>query len=464
MSGYKRATVKISEEEYRRLHQADIERRFKTHSKAQEKASKQVANLGHSLQEMEHRQRQLEHTLSNLDQEFEWIGSEILETVLVQNARYHESIASVVEETISDTDASLALLSQRFTEEMQMERERNQLKLQDVTQRLNAYDQREQSKAEAARQWLGQSAAFADFIQTHYDHERWVPGRLSQILSNLNFAQTNLAQGFYESSMQMSQQAFLQLSDLRLELEQRIVEGQAEYERARSALTEFVTELEMNSSVNAFGLEGDELPEQVDLAYWTNGRFQELLVKSRQLLEVLIHEQQSITVEELRQTYAKLIPVLREKFESLIYDARLGALNSQLRMNIAERALQALEIHGFRLNQSGYSNQDMRTAFTATLENADGSRVRIEVVPTQKPQQELTNELVMITNHPHLKTEHEARLQWQELCRSLNEFDLSVSRPEIRDTPPVLATAEPEEGATRLKEPLIQSQRSQHVR
>ena len=464
MSGYKRATVKISEEEYRRLHQADIERRFKTHSKAQEKASKQVVNLGHSLQEMEHRQRQLEHTLSNLDQEFEWIGSEILETVLVQNARYHESIASVVEETISDTDASLALLSQRFTEEMQMERERNQLKLQDVTQRLNAYDQREQSKAEAARQWLGQSAAFADFIQTHYDHERWVPGRLSQILGNLNFAQTNLAQGFYESSMQMSQQAFLQLSDLRLELEQRIVEGQAEYERARSALTEFVTELEMNSSVNAFGLEGDELPEQVDLAYWTNGRFQELLVKSRQLLEVLIHEQQSITVEELRQTYAKLIPVLREKFESLIYDARLGALNSQLRMNIAERALQALEIHGFRLNQSGYSNQDMRTAFTATLENADGSRVRIEVVPTQKPQQELTNELVMITNHPHLKTEHEARLQWQELCRSLNEFDLSVSRPEIRDTPPVLATAEPEEGATRLKEPLIQSQRSQHVR
>lgn len=464
MSGYKRATVKISEEEYRRLHQADIERRFKTHSKAQEKASKQVASLGHTFREMETRQRQLEHTLSNLDREFEWIGSEILETVLVQSARYQDSLALVVEETISDTDASLALISQRFTEEMQREREQNHQKLQDLTQRLNAYDQREQSKVEAARQWLGQSAAFADFIQTHYEHERWVPGRLSQILGNLNFAQTNLAQGFYESSMQMSQQAFLQLSDLRLELEQRTLEWQAEYERARNTLTEFVNELEMNSSVNAFGLEGEELPEQVDLAYWTNGRFQELLVKSRQLMGILIHEPQSITVEELRQTYATLLPALREKFESLIYDARLGALNSQLRMNIAERALQALEIHGFRLNQSGYSNEDMRAAFTATLENADGSRVLIEVLPTQKPQQELTNELVVITKHTYLKTEHEARLQWQELCRTLNEFDLSVSRPEIRDTPPPLSATETVEGATRRKEPLIQSQRPHHVR
>ena len=80
MSGYKRATVKISEEEYRRLHQADIERRFKTHSKAQEKASKQVVNLGHSLQEMEHRQRKLEdHHLAKLsDALFDFVVSEIL--------------------------------------------------------------------------------------------------------------------------------------------------------------------------------------------------------------------------------------------------------------------------------------------------------------------------------------------------------------------------------------------------
>jgi len=173
----------------------------------------------------------------------------------------------------------------------------------------------------------------------------------------------------------------------------------------------------------------------VDLAYWSNGKYRELLEKSRQLLALLSREQRSISTEELKKTNNELLPVIREKFETIIYDARLLALNSQLRMNIAERALQALETQGFQLNESGYTNQDMRASFTANLENADGSRVMIQVLPAEQPKQELTNELVVITNHPYLKTEQEARLQWQELCRTLNQYDLHVSRPELQPTP-----------------------------
>jgi hypothetical protein len=132
-------------------------------------------------------------------------------------------------------------------------------------------------------------------------------------------------------------------------------------------------------------------------------------------------------------------------------------------MNIAERALQALEIHGFKLNQSGYVNKDMRAAFKANLENADGSQVMIEVLPTEKQKQELANELVVITNHPYLKTEHEARLQWQELCYSLNQFDLNVSRREVRSAPP-LRMPRPVEQPPQLGEPLIRSKSHHNVR
>jgi hypothetical protein len=210
-------------------------------------------------------------------------------------------------------------------------------------------------------------------------------------------------------------------------------------------------------------LEGEELTEQVDLIYWSNGKYRELLDTSRRLLTLLSQERQSISTEELKRTYNEFLPLLREKFESILYEARLSALNSQLRMNIAERALQALETHGFRLNESGYTNQDMRAAFTANLENADGSRVMIEVLPTQTAQQKLTNELVVITNHPYLKTEHEARLQWQELCRTLNQYDLDVSRPEIRSTAP-LTIADRVEDATPLNESRLPSKRHHHVR
>jgi hypothetical protein len=461
MSGYKRATVTISEEEYRRLHQADMKRRFQQHTKSREKIDRQTSDMTNLLKGMESRQQQLEQALLDLGQDFDWIGAGMSDDILAQNARCYESLASMIEETNSDANASLELLSQRFTEELQREREQYHRNLQSLSQRLDTYERREGSKAEAAWQWLRQSATMADFIRGHFDHERFLPGRLSRILDSLNFAQNNLAAGFFESSLQTSQQAFLQLSELHFELEQRTVEWQTEYARAHGALTQFIAELELNSSVSALGLEGEELPEQVDLIYWSNGRYRALVDKCRHLLGLLSREQRSISTAELKQTYKELLPVVVERFESIIYEARLNALNSQLRMNIAERALQALEIQGFRLHTSGYADQDMRGAFKAQLENADGSQVLIEIVPTDRTKQELSNELVVVTNHPYLKTEHEARLQWQELCRTLNQYDLHVSRPEIRAAP--AASTIPAENSPRMSEVAVQSLRQHDV-
>jgi hypothetical protein len=461
MSGYKRATVKISEEEYRRLQQADMKRRFTEHRK-QSRPSNQAADLSDSLREMETRQRRLEETLNGLGQEFNSIGVELAQELVAQNARCYEGLTAMIEEVASDTNASLAAVSQRFTDELEREREQHQHQLQSVLQRLHSYEQRERSKVEAARLWLRQAAALADFIQQQFDHERFAPGQLSRLLSRLNFAQNNLAGGFFESSLQTSQQAFLALSELHVELEHRIAEWQMEYARAKGALSKFVFELEANARVSAVGLEGEELSEQVDLAYWSGGKYHELLDKSRQLLRLLSQEQQTISTEELRRTYGELLPVVEDRFESIIYEARLNALNSQLRMNIAERALQALEIQGFKLSGAGYANQDMRAAFTASLENFDGSRVLIEVMPTGTTKPDLINELVVITNHPHLRTEHEARLQWQELCRSLGQYDLQVGRPEVRATPPPTASTPAVQPAV-THTPIIRSKRHHHV-
>ena len=461
MSGHKRATVKISEEEYRRLHQADIERRFREHTK-QGNASRQTADLTSALRDMEARQRQFEQALQGLDQEVDGIGTDFVQEILTHNARYYESMATLIEEANTNSDASLAILSQHFSQELQREREQHRAHVQSILQRLDSYEQREQSRAETARRWLRQSVAFADFIHTQLDHEQFLPGRLSRIQGSLNFAQNNLAGGFYESSLQMSQQAFLQLSELHFELEQRIVEWQTEYEQAYGALSAFIAELEMNASVNAFGLDGEDLTSRVDLAYWSNGMYDRLLDKCRQTLAVMVQVQRSISAAELRRTHTEIVPGLMEKFESIIYAARLRALNSQLRMNIAERALQALETQGFRLNQSGYVDQDMRGAFTVNLENVDGSRVMIEVLPAEKSKEELTNEIAVTTNHPYLRSEQEARLQWQELCHSLNQYDLQVSRPEVRAAPS-LPNPEPLLPSGALTEPLISSKRRHNV-
>jgi hypothetical protein len=463
MSGYKHATVTISEQEYRRLHDADMKQRFRGHTKIKAKNSGQTADLINTLQQMENRQRQLEQAFGDLDQNFDLIDEEMIQQILEQNALCYESLAAMIEETTSNSNASLALVSQRFSEAIQREQEQYHHHLQSLVQRLDTYEQREQAKVKLARQWLRQAVVLADFIREQFDHERFLPGKLSRILHTLDIAQRNLAEGLPEASLQISQQVFVDLSDLRFELEQRIVEWQAEYEKTYNALNQFVAELELNSSVNAFGLEGEELAEHVDVSYWSNGKYHQLLTKCRQLLVLLSQEQQHISTEELTRTHVELLPAITERFESIVYDARLNALNSQLRMNIAERALQALENHGFKLNEAGYINKDMRAPFMAHLDNSDGSRVTIQVLPTDQAAGELTNELVVVTNHPYLKTEQESRLRWEELCRSLNQYDLNVSRPDVRAAP-ALAVPDQVEHPTFLNQQPIHSKRQDNVR
>ena len=464
MSGYKRATVTISEQEYRRLHETDMKRRFRGHTKTKARNSGQAPDLANTLRQMENRQRQLEAAFGSLDQNFvqNEAATETVQEILMQHARCYESLAAIVEETASNAGDSLAHLSQHFTEAMDREREQYRDHLQSLVRRLDTSEQREQVKADAARRWLRQSVVLADFIQEQFDHERFRPGTLSKIFQRLNFAQNNLAQGFFESSLQVSQQAFLELSELHFELEQCVVEWQNGYEKAQHGLHQVLTDLELHPSVNALGLQGEELTEQVDLDYWTQGKYRHLLNVCRKVMTRLVQDQAHLSTEELGRIQTELLPVMTERFESIVYEARLNALNSQLRMNIAEQALQALEIHGFRLNESGYANKDMRAQFMAVLENSDGSRVRIQVLPKDSSTQELTNELVVITNHPYLKTEQEARLQWEELCRSLNQYNLHVSRPEVRAAPAV-TVSDPIQQPILLNQPPTLSKRQPDV-
>lgn len=436
MSGYKRATVTISEEEYRRLHQADMKQRFRERSRPKTQQREQSGEWAYALQQLEARQQELDQALGDLTGQVEQADNELFQEIRAQNSLYYESLTTLIDEHTTGAHAALEALSQQLHDQMQRERERRRSELDLVRQQLYALHERELDKEAVGRHWLRRAVAIADFIQEHYDHNRFCPGRLARIQQNLELAQDNLAQGLSEASLQFSQQAFLDLSDLHLELEQHVVEWQAEFEATRGAIQQALTEIEQTASIPALGLQGEELPEQIDLAYWSRGKYARLVETSCQFLSLLYQDQERITTEELRRVRSELLPILNESFDSLIYEARLNALNSQLRMNIAEQALRALEAHGFELSEAGYADQDMRAAFLAQLRNADGSQVTIEVVPTQQAEQELTNELVVITRHPTLKTEHEARLHWEELARSLAEYDLRVSRPTVSAEPP----------------------------
>jgi len=446
MSGLKRATIRISEQEYRRLQEAEATHKYREQSSSRDEFLAQREILTGALHEMESRQYQLEAALGDLN----YAGAEAIQELIMQNAEYQESMARMIEETGLRADDSFILLSQEFSTQLETERELYRHHIEALHQRLGNHEQEGQSKAESAKTWLQQCRILADFIQSRYDHERFLPGRLARALPKLELAQDNLMQGFAESCLQTSQQTFLDLTELRFELEQRLLEWQHEYGHAHLALSHFIKELEQNRSVTAVGLDGEELNAEVDVDYWTNGRYFQLVQSSQKLLTLLSHDQEGISTEELIRTHRELLPIMRNRFRAMVGDARLSALNSQLRMNIAEKALEAFETQGFTLNKAGYTDDDMRTAFLAQLASFDGSLVSINVLPPEKPGEGVGSDIVIATTHPFLKTEQEARLQWEEISQIFRQQNLSVSNISISETPPA--------GMTNNNEPSPSSQ------
>lgn len=435
MSGYKHATVTISQEEYRRLYEADMTKRFKQFSRIKSQDASHNEVVLNLIDQLEERERQLQSALSTLGQNDTANDNHLLQELLNQNSLYYENMVANLRNTNFEFQDAMSSMTDDFARIMQVERESYNQSLQSLIYNQNINQNNEYLKAEAAQTWFNYCLTFVDFIQAQFDHERFTPGRLNRILRNLNIAENNLANDFCEACLQVSQQMYLELSDLNLELEELIFQWQALFEKTYASLNDIIFQMISNGKVKAVGLNGEELPDYVELDYWTNGRFLQLLDHSRQLLANMNQDQNILTSEDLDRIYYQILPVVRETFESLVYEARLNALNSQLRMNIAEKALQALENHGFCLDRSGYSDGDMRSQFNAHLACPDGSEVTINVMPTEKASQELSNELVVITKHPDLKTEHEARIQWEELSQTLAQYNLKVSRPEILTTP-----------------------------
>ncbi len=129
------------------------------------------------------------------------------------------------------------------------------------------------------------------------------------------------------------------------------------------------------------GIDGEELNIQIDLEFWSNGRYSIV----RNALETLSSEIktniQQISFEDLQRISAEIIPKYKQEFSDTIFEARQNALNSQLKINVAYLAMKALEKHGFSLEQAQFDNDDQRDSFSAQLCGIDGSNIILQITP-----------------------------------------------------------------------------------
>ncbi len=92
MSGYKHATVTISREEYQRLHEADMKKRFKEFNRIVSQDSGQDQMVLGLISQLEERERQLQAVLASTGQRSGQADNGLLQNLLDQNAVYYENL------------------------------------------------------------------------------------------------------------------------------------------------------------------------------------------------------------------------------------------------------------------------------------------------------------------------------------------------------------------------------------
>ena len=129
---------------------------------------------------------------------------------------------------------------------------------------------------------------------------------------------------------------------------------------------------------------------------------------------------------QLKDLLAVQLPEIKNEFDGIVYRVRYCAINSQLRVNIADMAVHVLGQQGFISDKNGYLENDQRNRYITELVNIDGSRITIQVDPIDDL--ETTNDIVMLTEDITPKFQPEIRNRANLILRSLQEWGLHVGQ------------------------------------
>jgi len=304
------------------------------------------------------------------------------------------------------------------------EHNQRQAQVLELENQMLDYSQREQKKGEYVSHCLEQCLILSGFIKKRYAYKKFSPGSLEKIEQNLYLAQENLAHDSSEAALVIAQTAYTQLSELRLVLERQQSSWQILYQTCLLTAHRFLEEIGNNQNLPALDLDGNELPEHVDIDYWSGRKLSRLAEYARNMLQQLERNQRLLDHTALHKLLHETVPGMQHDLDKILFDARWAALNSQIRINIADLVIQALEQQGFTLQNALYNNHDLRKAFSARVQNYQGNEVVIQVNPVAGDAGK--NELQLFSLDEEQRTQHELKQRSKEVADSLNRFGLVV--------------------------------------
>ena len=442
MSGHKRATITISQEEYQRLRDAEVQLKTLPEPKVEVIAQihqESQAGIRTGMDWMASRQDQFVNLLEDFEDHLRDVESSTSQLLLEhqyemqqemerQNGVMWESAVQYMED-----------LDRYYESQVLAEHQRQQQQVSLFERRLGRMANDVQRKTELAGQWLASAEKLCNFIKQNYNYTFFVPGQVERLEQQLLLARENLDQDMPESVLVTAQQVYINFSEMRIVLERLEAEWQVLYCSAWEGACHIQAVASENQVVDAVDLDGQSLGVELDVDYWSNGGISQVFFDVEAIFTCLEDTQERPGIVTLKEILTDQVPALYLALESAVFEARIAAINSQLRINIADLVIQALQEQGFSLQEANYQGVDMRDSFSAHLVSFDGSAVEVQVNPCGQGLGE--NELHLRSLDEKFRTEHELLQRWREIHQSLANRGLSVQQMER--LAPSLAIREP---------------------
>jgi hypothetical protein len=430
MSGYKHATVTLSSAEYQRLHEADLKSRYK--KSEQEKGKKAILenqDLQAVIREMEQRQLAFQEYIGALENQICRVEIDSSKEMVDHQNEFMQGI----EASQAEMAEALQEAKQGFYEIFENEKVRHSHQVSRLKQRMNALAAEGKEKAEIVQEWLDSATALRSFIESNYDHEFFMPGFMERTDQEILLASENLQTGMFDAALLGLQHTYQDCSCARLEMERLSAQWTLLHQKAIACARELFKDITSNNVIPAIDLHQQELPFQIDLNKWSPD-YGTLLRQVKSLLSRLQNKIIRLTINDFEEIINKTISDYRSEFEQIIYESRLAVIHSQIRVNIADIAIDALGRQGFIVQESGFQENDMHNPFMISLTNIEGSQVTIHVDPL--PRLSLGNDLVIESLDAVDRTESELRSRSVEITRALSQCGLQVgllstSRPAL---------------------------------
>lgn len=472
MSGEKRRYVSVEEQELRRLREQESrlrsvhrdlpERLNAAREEVRREFQQRLAPLEQRARQQEQETQKLRSSLKDLEkdtqrrlqqqrQEFQTAVREVdyrqqqalqreanrLESAMRQGfeQQRHEYLR-ITQEQRQEYTRLIAQQDQKFTQliadERQAREQGQQILQRQINQVVGDIEQERQRKAQLAQDLLSDVEAIWEQIDRDYQHQRFAPGRLSDLRRGLEMARSNIQGGVTEAAIANTQQSYLQLADLRLELEQKEQEWLLLYNAALEDLKSLIAEVQANRECEIEVGQGDEAEKfKLEVDYWVNGRLSQYEQQLEQLESQLEAGESTLTTEQVKELGEK-ITALQPTLGEIVEQAKLAILGSQIRVEIADRVVETLSSLGYTLvnpdEDAVYEGNDHRNAYVVKVKNIAGD----EVVTVISPEKEFgANSVSINTFSQTLVDETATRQNAEAIFGLLKEEGVQGSDPLV---------------------------------